>query len=147
MKLCEKCGINYIDDNEQYCPFCKEEQPKKIKKNGCYKPFHISEPIEKEYLELLIDWGYKEETENGLQSTAYKYVWAINLVKNKEAISYENLIKDIDKYIKKYDKLGKNHSLGKLSHNTVICSLKKFKEFIIYKYMIKNNIEIKVIKK
>lgn len=55
MKLCEKCGINYIDDNEQYCSLCKEEP--------------------------------------------------------------------------------------------VICSLKKFKEFIIYKYMIKNNIEIKVIKK
>ena len=32
MKLCEKCGINYIDDNEQYCSLCKEEQPKKLKK-------------------------------------------------------------------------------------------------------------------
>lgn len=146
MKLCEKCGLNYIYDNEQYCPLCKEEQHKKTKKIGCYKPFHIVDPIEKEYLNLLVDWGYKEETENGLQSTAYRYVWAINLVKNEEAINYETLINDIDKYIKKYDKFGKKSKLGELSHNTIICSLKKFKEFITYRELIKNNKEIKTIK-
>lgn len=101
---------------------------------------------QREYFNLLVDWGYKEETASGLQSTAYQYVWAINFVINAEIITYETLIKDIDKYIKKYDKFGKNSKLGELGHNTVICSLKKFKEFIIYKDLIKNNKEIKTLK-
>lgn len=143
MKLCEKCELNYIDDNEQFCSLCKEKQPKKI---GAYKAFHITDPIEREYFNLLVDWGYKEETASGLQSTAYQYVWAINFVINAEIITYETLIKDIDKYIKKYDKFGKNSKLGELGHNTVICSLKKFKEFIIYRDLIKNNKEIKTLK-
>lgn len=143
MKLCEKCELNYIDDNEQYCSLCKEKQPKKIER---FNSFRITDPIEREYFNLLIDWGYKEKTDSDLQSTAYRYVWAINLVKNEEGINYETLIKDIDKYIKKYDKFGKKSKLGALSHNTIICSLKKFREFVIYRDLVKNNKEIKTIK-
>ena len=146
MKLCEKCELNYIPDDEQYCPLCQETQKKKKKRVGVYKPFHITDQIEREYFNLLVDWGYKEKTDSDLQSTAYRYVWAINLVKNEEGINYETLIKDIDKYIKKYDKFGKKSKLGALSHNTIICSLKKFKEFVIYRDLVKNNKEIKTIK-
>ena len=51
-----------------------------------------------------------------------------------------------NKYIKKYDKFGKKSKLGELGHNTIICSLKKFKEFILYKDLVRSNKEIKIIK-
>ena len=145
MKLCEKCGLNYINDDETLCEYCKDTKAEiNIEK---YKKIEITDPIEREYLNFLVDWGYKEETEKGLKSTAYEYVWAINFVKNREIITYETLIVNIDKYIKEYDKFGKNQKIGALGHNTIVCSLKKFREFIIYKIMTKNNADIKVIKK
>ena len=74
--------------------------------------------------------GYSVVTPSGLKSTCYDYSHKrIPAVCDRERISVPILIKNIDKFISKYDEFGSEAEFGNKSHRSVINALKRFKEF------------------
>ena len=76
--------------------------------------------------------GYSVLTPKGLPSTTYDYAHArIPFVLREERISIQNLMNEIDLYVKMYDFRGLKSNIGNKSHRAVINALKRFQEFLI----------------
>ena len=75
--------------------------------------------------------GYKEYTAKGAKSTVFKYSDSIEFVMQLEGISsWKEVADKIDYLCSRYDVGGAREAEGAKSKNTVICALKRFKEFI-----------------
>lgn len=62
--------------------------------------------------------------------TTNSYISAINKVCKEENLKeWEELVQKIDQIVKDYDIGGSKQDIGSQGHNTVICGLKRFKEF------------------
>lgn len=82
-----------------------------------------------EFLEYLIECGYKTVTPSGKPSTAYDYVNRIDKVCEYEQMTYDTLASNIERIVVEYDVGGSKETLGKASHNAVINALRRFQEF------------------
>lgn len=72
--------------------------------------------------------GYKEYSDAGNKSTIFDYTNRIKKVSVDENCSVEELAKNIDVVVAKYDQGGEKEEVGKNSHSSVIEALKRFKE-------------------
>ena len=83
-----------------------------------------------DFQQWLKSHGYKEYSDAGNKSTIFDYGARIKRVCGEENCSVEDLAKNIDVMIAKYDSKGEKEKVGKISHNSVIEALKRFKEFL-----------------
>lgn len=86
--------------------------------------------IETAFEKYLIDAGYSEYSDAGNPSTVYSYTRAVKKVLKEEGISWYTLQSDIDNIIPIYDIGGIKQHMGEDSNDTVIDSLKRFREFV-----------------
>jgi hypothetical protein len=86
--------------------------------------------IETAFEKYLIDAGYSEYSDAGNPSTVYSYTRAVKKVLKEEGISWHTLQSDIDNIIPIYDIGGIKQHMGEDSNDTVIDSLKRFREFV-----------------
>ena len=86
--------------------------------------------IATDYINYLVDAGYKIETDNGDDSTVYAYAKAVESVVNEEGITWIDLENNIDDIVDKYDVGGEKEAFGAKSNNTVINALKRFREYV-----------------
>ena len=89
----------------------------------------ITDNIAKEYETFLIKNGYSVETDNGMPSTVYSYIKAVDTVLEEEHMSWQTLKKEISRVIPIYDQGGAKELIGIKSNKTVINALKRFKEY------------------
>lgn len=83
-----------------------------------------------DFQQWLKSKGYTELTEKGNPSTVYDYAKRVENVCKNENISLEELIKNIDTIVTKYNLGGEKEEAGQASHAAVINALKRFKEFL-----------------
>lgn len=87
-------------------------------------------PIETAFEKYLISAGYSEYSAAGNPSTVYAYTRAIKKVLKEEGLSWHTMQRDIDNIIPIYDIGGIKQHLGEGGNDTVIDSLKRFREFV-----------------
>ena len=87
-------------------------------------------PVETAYEQYLINAGYSEYSAAGNRSTVYAYTRAIKRVLREEGLSWHTLQSSIDNIIPIYDIGGSKQYIGEDSNDTVIDSLKRFREFV-----------------
>jgi hypothetical protein len=90
----------------------------------------VKGPVETAFEQYLISAGYSEYSAAGNRSTVYAYTRAIKRVLREEGLSWHTLQSDIDNIIPIYDIGGMKHHIGEDSNDTVIDSLKRFREFV-----------------
>ena len=90
----------------------------------------VKGPVETAFEQYLISAGYSEYSAAGNRSTVYAYTRAIKRVLREEGLSWHTLQSDIDNIIPIYDIGGIKHHIGEDSNDTVIDSLKRFREFV-----------------
>ena len=83
-----------------------------------------------DFINYLIDAGYKIETDSGYDSTVYSYAKAAESVTKEECVTWFDLENNIDDIVAKYDVGGAREDFGAKSNKTVINALKRFKEFV-----------------
>lgn len=84
---------------------------------------------------LLTRTMYEEYLRNlgKAESTIHSYCWAIdNHVLERVNLNWNTLTNHIDEIVPLFD-YGMYEQIGKIGHNTVICSIKRFREFVHYK--------------
>lgn len=81
------------------------------------------------FYEFLIQKGYKEYAPCGRKSTVYSYCNRIDLVCGIEKMTWEELAKNIDAVLPKFDVGGAYEDIGNKSNRTCINALKAFEEF------------------
>ena len=86
-------------------------------------------PVASDFENYLINAGYKEETDDGVPSTVYSYLNAVESVRTEEGISWDTLKNNISSIVPKYDEGGAKELIGAKSNRTVINALKRFAEF------------------
>lgn len=82
------------------------------------------------FCNYLVNKGYSVITPSSKPSTVYDYSMRIEKVCEWELTTWTELAKNINAIVIQYDKNGCKESLGKRSHNAVICALKRFQEFL-----------------
>lgn len=82
------------------------------------------------YEDYLIKNGYKVESDSGNPSTVSYYVRGVESVLTEEGISWDTLKTCISTIVAKYDVGGSHELFGAKGNNTVICSLKRFEDFV-----------------
>ena len=87
-------------------------------------------PVEAAYEQYLISAGYSEYSAAGNRSTVYAYTRAIKRVLREEGLSWHTLQSSIDNIIPIYDIGGSKQYIGEDGNDTVIDSLKRFREFV-----------------
>lgn len=89
-----------------------------------------NERILDEFEKYLESKGYSRVTPKGNKSTCFDYSKVrIPSVCKREGISVNELIRNIDGIIEKYDQFGEESDFGNKSHRAVINALKRFREF------------------
>lgn len=83
-----------------------------------------------DFINYLINAGYKTETDSGYDSTVYSYAKAAESVIKEEGVTWLDLESNIDDIVDKYDVGGAREDFGAKSNKTVINALKRFKEFV-----------------
>ncbi len=86
--------------------------------------------MKNEFEQFLIKKGYKQYTPSGNKSTVYSYIKSIDSVSEWENTDWHGLAENISLYLTQYDEGGTKKELGAKSHNTIICALRCFKEFV-----------------
>ena len=86
--------------------------------------------MENEFKMYLIIQGYSEFTRSGHRSTVYDYIMRINRILQWEDMSWNELADNILTVISKYDIGGEKEDIGKKSHNSYICALRAYQQFI-----------------
>ena len=86
--------------------------------------------IATDFINYLINAGYKTETDSGYDSTVYSYAKAAESVIKEEGVTWLDLENNIDDIVTKYDVGGAREDFGAKSNKTVINALKRFKEFV-----------------
>lgn len=126
MKICPKCELNWIEDDEEFCLVCthkKVERPvREYKLTG--GEFGVK------FYGFLVDCGYKEETSDGKPSTVHSYITAIEKVCRWERLTWIELAKDIKSIVKDYDFGGRRENYGNQSHRTVYNALVAYACFV-----------------
>lgn len=79
---------------------------------------------------FLIEKGYSLRTPSGNPSTVYQYLKSIGFVCDNENTDWNGLANNIHNILAEYEKGGSKVQLGSMSHGTVRCALRCFKEFI-----------------
>ncbi len=130
MKLCTKCETNYVEEGEDFCKSCRPQATITRKRGYAIKSYEPSTPIENDFVDYLEKLGYRLYTPSELQSTAFQYVSSVNKVRQREMLTWKELVANISKIIAKYDEGGEEELFGQKSHNTVINALKRFEEFL-----------------
>ncbi len=128
MKLCLKCELNWIEDNEECCSVCAQQKQKANRPIREY--IKTGGEIGAKFYDFLVDCGYKEFTENGQPSTVYSYITAIEKVCLWEKFTWQTLAKEIGTVVENYDFGGKRESLGNQSHRTVYNALVAYSCFV-----------------
>ncbi|MBO6880559.1 hypothetical protein [Winogradskyella sp.] len=83
------------------------------------------------FKKYLVKRGYSDITPSGLPSTTTDYSKRrIPKICERENITLNELSKNINHYIDKYDKFGSEFEFGKKSNNAYINALKRFQEFL-----------------
>ena len=90
----------------------------------------VKGPVETAFEKYLISAGYSEYSAAGNRSTVYAYTRAIKKVLKEEGLSWHTLQSNIDNIIPIYDIGGIKQHMGEDSNDTVIDSLKRFREFV-----------------
>ncbi len=85
--------------------------------------------LKEEFYTYLKEKGYKEYTPSGNKSTLYDYLGRIERICKDEGITWNELLKQINKFVQDYDKNGVKSELGEKSHRAVINALKRYQEF------------------
>lgn len=83
-----------------------------------------------DFINYLINAGYKTETDSGYDSTVYSYAKAAESVIKEEGVTWLDLESNIADIIDRYDVGGAREDFGAKSNKTVINALKRFKEFV-----------------
>ena len=79
----------------------------------------------------LIEQGYKVTTPSGNPSTVYDYIKRIDkIIEWENLYSWEELAKNISKYVVQYGIGGIKQSYGQKSHAAVINALLAFQRFL-----------------
>lgn len=127
MKICPKCELNWIEDNDEYCPMCcvhkKIERPVReyIRTGG---------EIGSKFYNFLVNCGYKEFTNNGQPSTVHSYMTAIEKVCLWENCTWLTLAQEINTIAREYDFGGSRETFGNQSHRTVYNALVAYSWFV-----------------
>ncbi len=87
--------------------------------------------LKEKFYSYLREKGYKEYTPSGNKSTLYDYLGRIERICKDEEITWNELSKQINKFVQDYDTNGVKSELGEKSHRAVINALKRYQEFII----------------
>ncbi len=138
MKKCIECELNYVKDDETLCMVCKEKKYG-IKTNKVSSKLQNYELGGKYFSnditgfsEYLMARGYGIASDAGNLTTTVAYVMAVVKILEIEKLSYENLLKKIDKIVQMYDMDGPKKELGNYQHGTYRNAIKRFQEFIDY---------------
>ena len=84
-----------------------------------------------EFEQYLIKKGYSVITPSGKPSTVYDYINRIDKVIAREHLySWDELAKNISKYVSQYDIGGIKQAYGQQSHAAVINALRAFQRFM-----------------
>lgn len=86
--------------------------------------------IQTQYEVYLEAAGYPVVGISGNDSTVPQYSRAVEKVVEREGLSWSQLVDDIVKIVKKYDKGGSEEDYGDRGNKTVINALKRFAEFV-----------------
>lgn len=83
------------------------------------------------FVEYLVERGYKKYTPSGNRSTAFQYADGVEKVRQRERLTETEMTKNIGMLIKKYDIVGMESEFGSRGHGTIINALKRYREFIL----------------
>lgn len=86
---------------------------------------------ENDFVEWLVEQGYKKYTPSGGRSTAFEYADGVEKVRQRERLTETEMIENIGMLIKKYDIGGAESEFGSMRHRTIINALKRYREFIL----------------
>ena len=93
--------------------------------------------------QYLIKQGYSVYTPSGNPSTVYDYIKRIDkIIEWENLYSWEDLAKNISKYVSQYNIGGIKEDMGQKSHAAVINALLAFQRFLIEEKSGKNAINL-----
>lgn len=132
---CKKCGINYAVGDSEFCEICAKQYvaAKRNEKRGNRDLgiINFSQDFEG-YALYLAARGYGIFTPSGGRSTTLEYYDAVKKIAQKENMSFDALVENINKLVKEYAFDGPKKKLGDIGHNTWRSALNRFREFTEY---------------
>lgn len=141
-RLCPKCHLHYIKDDEAMCSFCKTaiKNNKTIKTKKAFAAKLTNSQLNGERFDLnydgyrryLIKRGYVVMTDKGTVSTVYSYEYALTCIAEVEYKSFGEMLRDVDELVREYGSNGTKSDMGQNGHGTWISALNRLKEFRDY---------------